>query len=274
MGAKIEDVKSFWEKTPLFSGESSFLEGTKEFFDEHYNVYVNDCFAGEIDSVIFPENSNKEIVLDLGCGVGFWTVELARRGVNKITASDLTEKALELTKKRTRLYGFEVELVQQNAEKMTFPDECFSHVNCLGVIHHTPNPRACIEDIARILRPNGTAVISVYYKNIFLNLWPFFRPFAKIIFHSGGGLKGRGRENIYSIDDVNEIVRLYDGNNNPLGKAFSKQEFKDLLTPSFTVESFFLHGFPARTLPFKIPNFLHKFLDKNAGFMIYAKCKK
>lgn len=41
--------------------------------------------------------------------------------------------------------------------------------------------------------------------------------------------------------------------------------------PLWTGESNFS---PARTLPFKIPSFIHKWLDKNFGFMIYATVRK
>ena len=40
----IHKVKDFWEENPLFTGESSYKSGSKEFFEEHYNIYINDCF--------------------------------------------------------------------------------------------------------------------------------------------------------------------------------------------------------------------------------------
>lgn len=90
----------------------------------------------------------------------------------------------------------------------------------------------------------------------------------------GGGLKGRGREDIMQHVDVDEIVRLYDGADNPIGKSYTKQQFIDLLTPHFHAEEIFYHFFPARALPFAIPKILHRFLDKHAGFMVYARLIK
>ena len=37
---------------------------------------------------------------------------------------------------------------------------------------------------------------------------------------------------------------------------------------------YFFHFFPARSLPFKIPKFLHFLLDRYLGFMIYFNLKK
>lgn len=273
-GKTINDVQEFWEEAPLFTGESSFAVGSKEFFEEHSLVYRHDCFAGEIDPEIFPDQEHQEHVLDLGCGPGFWSIELLKSGSRKVIASDLTENALLLTQKRAQIYGMEVTTSLQNAEQMSFADETFSHVNCQGVIHHTPDTEACVREIARVLQPGGTALISVYYRNIFLQSWPVFKYLGKILAKFGACLKGRGRENIFTINDIDEIVRLYDGDKNPLGKSYSKNSFLKLLAPSFKVEEVFLHFFPARSLPFPIPRWLHRFLDRKTGFLIYAKCKK
>lgn len=270
----INDVKSFWEDAPLFTGESNSPPGSKEYFEEHRNVYEQDCFAGRIDSRIFPECQNKDNVLDLGCGPGFWTIELSRNGAEMITAADLTQNAILLTKKRAAIYGFEIITSLQNAENILFEDGSFSHVNCQGVIHHTPNTEACVSEIARILRPNGSALISVYYKNIFLRCWPIFKYIGKVLSIFGAGMSGRGRESIYATDDSTEIVRLYDGKKNPIGKAYSKDEFTQMLSRHFKVEQVFYHFFPARSLPIRIHSRLHRFLDEKFGFMIFAKCKK
>lgn len=73
---------------------------------------------------------------------------------------------------------------------------------------------------------------------------------------------------------MNEIVRMYDGAENPLGKAYSKQEFVKMLKPYFEIEEVFFHFFPARSLPLPIPKILHKWLDKNVPFMIFARLRK
>ena len=77
----INDVKEFWEKNPLFSGESKYEVGSKEFFDEHRNVYIDDVFAKDFPENLFIPKLNEDAkVLALGCGVGFWTIEMLNRG--------------------------------------------------------------------------------------------------------------------------------------------------------------------------------------------------
>jgi hypothetical protein len=125
-----------------------------------------------------------------------------------------------------------------------------------------------------VLEDGGTAIISVYYKNIALQLWPALRWLGKLVSKMGGKLIGRGREHIFEVRDVEEIVRLYDGADNPIGKSYTRKEFAKMLSPYFHVEETFLHYFPARSLPFKMPTVLHRLLDRYAGFLIYASVRK
>lgn len=276
MKKDLNSVKDFWEKNPLFSGESNHEPGTKAFFEEHTDIYYNDVFEGELPEHLFIPKINQDAhVLDLGCGVGFWTIELIKKGhVKNMYAGDLTSTAIETTKKRLDVYECTAELSIQNAESLTYKDNFFDHINCQGVIHHTPNTEKAIEEMARVLKPNGTAYISVYYKNIFLKFWPVLRPIGKMLFTCGAKLKGRGRENIFRESDVNEITRLYDGNDNPIGKSYSKKEALQLVEEYFYVDKVFLNFFPARALPFKIPKPLHKFLSRHCGFMIHLNLRK
>lgn len=274
---RLEEVRSFLESNPLWTGESSFEPGSMPFFEEHRSVYLADCFAGAFDLRFLPppRPSGQEMrVLDFGCGIGFWVCEFAMRGLQNLVAADLTEQALAITAKRLQAYGLKAELGRQNAEAMTFENEAFDHVNCQGVIHHTPDTEATVAEISRVLKPGGTASISVYYRNPILRLWPFLRwlgwPLAKF----GGGLKGRGREGIFLKRDVDEIVRLYDGAGNPIGKSYTREQFLTMLGRYFEVQESYLPFFPARALPFRIPVGLHRWLDRNIGFMIYATVRK
>lgn len=274
MDKTVSDVKTFWESNPLWSGESVYSPGTRNFFEEHRSVYISDCFAGSFDQRFIPSEENRARVLDLGCGIGFWVVELSLRGCRHIVAADLTEKALVLTRQRSAIYGVSAEYSQQNAEMLTFADCTFTHVNCQGVVHHTPDTDACVAEIARVLDKKGTATISVYHRNIFLRLWPVFKGVGRMMHRAGGGLKGRGRDGIFGVSNSNEIVRLYDGADNPIGKAYTTKQFRDMLEQRFSIEEMYFHFFPARALPFSIPKLLHRFLDKNFGFMIYANVRK
>jgi 2-polyprenyl-3-methyl-5-hydroxy-6-metoxy-1,4-benzoquinol methylase len=271
----VQEVKAFWEANPLFVGESRFTPGSREYFEETRRLIIEDCLAGEFDPRTLPPKGNRERVLDLGCGPGFWLIELGKLGdIGQLHAADLTETAIELAGRHCRLYGVEARLEVQNAERLTYEDGYFSHVNCQGVIHHTPDTPACVREIARVLRPGGTAHISVYYRHLILRSWGLLRWPAGILASLGGGLKGRGREAIMRTRRPDEIVRCYDGIQNPVGKCYSRGELEELVTPWFEVEDVFFHFFPARALPFRMPRKAHRALDRHMGFLIFANLRK
>jgi ubiquinone/menaquinone biosynthesis C-methylase UbiE len=273
---KLEEVKEFWENNPLFSGESDHPPGSKEFFEEHKETYYDDVFAGEFKREKFiPDSVKDAIVLDLGCGVGFWTIEIQQTYPSRVFYSgDLTQTALDITQKRLETYALSAELSLQNAESMTYEDNFFDHVNCQGVIHHTPDTDATIREISRVLKPGGTASISVYYKNFFIRNWKFFSWFGRLLHKRGAKLKGRGRDSIFNQSNTDEITRLYDGDKNPIGKSYTRKQIIAMVAPYFHVEKTFLYFFPARSLPFRVPKWLHRFLDRNFGFMIHLNLVK
>lgn len=275
--ADIDDVRSFWEQHPLWSGESSHPVGSKAFFDEHRSVYLRECFGGQFDERFMPpprSGGQQLTILDLGCGIGFWTAEFSLRGMHGLVAADLTDRALELTGERLRLVGGQAELRRENAEALSFADESFDHVNCQGVIHHTPHPERAVAEIARVLRAGGTASISVYYRSPLLRIWQRVGWIGQVLTRLGGGMRGRGRETMLLERDPDELVRMYDGRDNPIGVCFSRDEFRDLLEPSLVVKEMYLHYFPARAVPFPLPRSVARVLDRHLGLMLYASVNR
>jgi len=117
-------------------------------------------------------------------------------------------------------------------------------------------------------------MISVYYRNTILRNWRKIKFIEHLLIKGGAKMKGRGRDNIFYIDDEDDIIRVYDGIDNPIGKAYTRNGFVKLLLPYFKIEKIFYHLFPARAFPFKIPKYFHRILDRKLPFMIYAELIK
>lgn len=268
----IDEVREFWNSNPLWSGESLSEVGSREFFEEHTHICIDEGWNGVIDPRVFPDKRGK--ILDLGCGIGFWPVQFWARGWRDITAVDLSARSLELARKRAAIYGVTATFQEENAESLSFASDTFDHVHCHGVVHHTTDPARAVREIHRVLKPGGTAMVSVYYKNVVLRNFGMFRPLASMLAKVGAKLRGRGREEIYSVPDVSEIVRLYDGAENPIGYAYDRREFRDLLGDGFRVDAVFFHFFPARSLPFRLPRAALRLLDRGLPFLIHARVIK
>jgi ubiquinone/menaquinone biosynthesis C-methylase UbiE len=108
-------------------------------------------------------------VLDVGCGQGIDLAEFGLQGA-QVTGLDLTPRHVELA--RGHLASLEIggEVVLGDAESLPFPDASFDRVTSNGVLHHTPDIRAALREIHRVLRPGGDARILVYNRNS-LHYW-------------------------------------------------------------------------------------------------------
>jgi SAM-dependent methyltransferase len=269
----IDDVRRFWNGSPLFVGEGREAPGTREWFDEHERVYVRDCLAGKAPSIFTDDVALDARIVDVGCGPGFWVRYFARRGFTRVVACDLTMAAVELTTRSLHLFGLHAAVNVGNAEALPYVDGSADHVNCQGVLHHTPSPRRAVEEFARVLAPDGTLCISVYYRN-----WLLRRPWAvrlvAKLFGRFVGLAGRGRESILSSGDADEIVRMYDGQDNPIGRAYTGAEVRRLVSGLFEVERVERFYFPARALAVRVPPRLHRWLSRRLGLMIIVRARK
>jgi 2-polyprenyl-3-methyl-5-hydroxy-6-metoxy-1,4-benzoquinol methylase len=114
--------------------------------------------ARMLDQAI-PEDAR---VLDLGCGTGQMTLFLARDR-RLVVGADLTRASLALARQAARRFGVERALfVETDLRRPALREAAFDVVVCLGVLHHTPDPRAAFAAAARLARPGGVLVIGLY----------------------------------------------------------------------------------------------------------------
>ncbi|MCE5252274.1 class I SAM-dependent methyltransferase [bacterium] len=272
----IENVRHFWEENPLFQGEGKNEIGSKEWFIEWEDVYINDCYAGHEPESIYTKGLQKESkILDVGCGPGFWVRYFLKKGFVNVSACDLTSKAVELTLKSLELFNITCKpnIKVGNAEQLSYPDESFDHINCQGVIHYVPDTKKAIVEFHRVLKPHGTACFSVYHK-FFLLRHPFLLKIILLILRRIINLRGRGRETMLNTVEPDEIVRRYDGENNPIGQSFTIKEMKTMVDGLFEITEIQHFYFPARAFPFKIPKIVHRWLHKHYGLLIVIHANK
>ena len=171
-----QDVQEFWSKHPCM-GE---WKDEKKQFDEvrEYRYRTHPWLHREVSE--FSEHPN-DVVLEIGCSQGIDMTEFLHSGVKGYIGLDLTLKGLMLARQRLEYYGLydrEVNLLCADAEGLPLADEQIDYLYSYGVIHHSENTQAIIDQIYRVLKLGGRFTIMYYYK---YSLTTFIEGTAKFI---------------------------------------------------------------------------------------------
>jgi 2-polyprenyl-3-methyl-5-hydroxy-6-metoxy-1,4-benzoquinol methylase len=95
-------------------------------------------------------------VLDVGCGLGYFSQRLVQMGA-QVTACDLGENLVNLTTNRTGCRGLVADALSLTD---TFTEGEFDLVVSSECIEHTPNPMAAITEMTKVLKPGGFLSLS------------------------------------------------------------------------------------------------------------------
>ena len=269
--ADLLEVRKYWQEHPLHSYELGAL-WTPKFFENLARIKREDIEKFALRFWAFDSFAGKKI-LDVGCGPGWFTVQYALGGA-EVTAVDLTPRAVDLTRKYLEYKKIGANVQEANAENMPFSDRFFDFVLSAGVLHHTPYPEAAFRECFRVLKRGGVAKIVLYHKGLLhrkgvFGLMRMLMRFLRVR-HPGSDLSQTAK-------DPDDFIRQYDGSSNPVGIGKTTAEWsRDLRQAGFLIQRRELHYFPSRFVPFHrwIPEFVHAFLDRTFGTLIYFDLRK
>lgn len=99
--------------------------------------------------------------LDIGCGAGVTSVELARRGY-AVDAIDTSPAMVERTRRLAREHGLESAIEAGVGDVHALPSSAgrFDLVVALGVIPWIEEPAPAVAEMARVVRPGGRVILS------------------------------------------------------------------------------------------------------------------
>ncbi len=109
-------------------------------------------------------------VLEIGVGLGTDLVQFAKAGA-VCHGVDITDRHLDMTARNFALRGLPVELKRGDATRIDYPGGTFDVVYSFGVIHHVPDARAVMSEIARVLKPGGRCFVALYHKGSFFHMY-------------------------------------------------------------------------------------------------------
>ena len=229
---------------------------SKEYFDE---IEEKKHFV-EPHILEFADFSNcrGKKILEIGCGIGTAAINFIKNGA-EYYGIELSNKSLEITKKRLEVYELSANLFLANAEEnIDFLEEnYFDIIYSFGVIHHSPNPDKIIKNIYKYLKPEGTLKLMLYAEN----------SWKKIL--------------------IDEYEQQYEAQNNcPLAYTYTNDNVFELLKDFKNININQTHIFPYKIEPYKnniyvkedwfecMPEKLFKILEKKLGWHLCIKCNK
>ncbi|HML10841.1 MAG TPA: class I SAM-dependent methyltransferase [Stellaceae bacterium] len=96
--------------------------------------------------------------LDVGCGTGFLSLELALRG-HRVTGIDFAPEMLALAKGKAASAKVQIRFEHADAENLPFAPASFDLVITRHVLWTLPHPDAAISEWIRVLRPGGRLTV-------------------------------------------------------------------------------------------------------------------
>jgi len=98
-------------------------------------------------------------VLEIAPGPGYFCIELAKLGNFQITGLDISKSFVEIATKNAVEAGVKVDFRQGNASAVPFADSTFDFTFCQAAFKNFSEPIKTIEEMYRVLKPKGAAVI-------------------------------------------------------------------------------------------------------------------
>jgi len=146
-----------------------------------------------LQSLFAPKPDEK--LLDIGCGGGGYIACLQEKGVD-VWGIDISENITTLAKKRVKKPE---QIICADGIPLPFNDNTYDYVTAWGVIEHFPSIPSILEEIKRVIKPNGTAAIMVpnsYYYKFILDT---FR-------HGTGPVRHQEIEFLYSFKEWKQLI--------------------------------------------------------------------
>ncbi|MBA3664211.1 MAG: class I SAM-dependent methyltransferase [Bacteroidetes bacterium] len=219
--APSHNNKSFWNElcgSHLFS----FL-GLKEINKDSLAVFDKAYFKmyPYLKNYVRNEFLNAKDVLEIGLGFGSLSQHIMGSCKTYI-GLDYSENPVKIVNDRAEMSGLSAtaKALNGDARDLPFENEKFDTVVSIGCLHHTGDTRKTIDELYRVLKPGGHAIIMLYNKNSFRK--KIVNPYKYFV------AKRRKK-----YDNYNEYTRAsYDANAKgeaaPIVDLYSKKEIKEL----------------------------------------------
>lgn len=134
-----------------------------EVFSKVYDVlnifFYTDTMRNEVAELVNTGQGSR--VLDVGCGTGYTTQAVLKKlEIGEMIGIDLTPQQLRKASAKLKVERTRVSLFRGDAENLPFKDDAFDATVSVGALEYFPNPKRALQEMARVVRPQGKVVVG------------------------------------------------------------------------------------------------------------------
>ena len=104
-------------------------------------------------------------VLEVAPGPGYFAIEMARLDRFHVTGLDISHTFVGIARENARQAGVSVDFQQGDVSSMPFAEGSFDLIVCQAAFKNFSRPGKAIDEMYRVLRDGGTAVIQDMWKD-------------------------------------------------------------------------------------------------------------
>ena len=138
---------------------------SKQHFDEHAKDYdeTNTIYYSKYPKIScnnvadYMKDKKFKSLLDVGCGTGYLIDMLYKQHKANYCGLDLSPEMILAADKKL---GEKAKLTEGSADNLPYPDNSFDVVTCIQSFHHYPYPEKAMNEVLRVLKPNGIYILS------------------------------------------------------------------------------------------------------------------
>jgi 2-polyprenyl-3-methyl-5-hydroxy-6-metoxy-1,4-benzoquinol methylase len=139
-----------------------------ESYDDKWSIsYDKRCvdYARNLFDATVPADELRRLpyerALELGCGSGFFLLNLIQAGVaRRGSVTDLSPGMVKVAIRNGESLGLDVDGRVADAEGIPYDDDTFDLVVGHAVLHHIPDVEKSLREVVRVLKPGGRFVFA------------------------------------------------------------------------------------------------------------------